>query len=124
MKFITHPQHTRHLGAPVGWNHSEVHCGSLSIHDTTTGNYPAMESAWKPEGFEGARLALGEATLRLTVIGQNHPPVSLHIDSPEPDRATKRANLTKLLAELIEYARKENFWVEVSTKAHSVTVGG
>jgi hypothetical protein len=77
MKTIPHPQHSRNLGAPLGWDHTKVHCGSLSIHDTNVGGYKAMESAWVPEENEALMLALGFADIRLAVIGQTHPPVSM-----------------------------------------------
>lgn len=109
MKFVPHPKETRNLGAPVGWDHSKVRCGSLSISDITPGGQPAMESLWVPEGFEGARLALGEAEIRLAIYGVSHPPVSM-VCWPKMslDRETKQRNLDALLGELREYALVED----------------
>lgn len=119
MQFVPHPKQTRSLGAPLGWDHSKVHCGSLSICDTQVGGYAKMESVWEPEGFEAARLALGEASIRLGVIGTVHPPVSMHVQIKDIDRKQQRENLSKLLHDLLEYANAEGFSVEASAQVGS-----
>lgn len=83
MKFIPHPNHTRNLGAPLGWHHSKVHCGSLSISDTKIGGYPAMASRWQLEGFEDVYMMLG-ASVELAVISASHPPVSMVVIPTAP----------------------------------------
>ena len=110
MKFVKHPQHSRWLGAPIGWDHDDVPCGALSIKDTLTGAYPSMESSWEPEGFEAARLALGEADIRLAIVSTAHPPVSMIVyPKLELDRDTRRVNLMRHLRELAGYAAQEGF---------------
>lgn len=113
MKFINHPQHTRSLGAPPSWDHSKIHCGSLSISDKVAAGYPFMESAWVPEGFEGARLALGEAHVRLAIYSQSHPPVSMVVHFQVLERRQLEHNLQKHLEEVLAYAKQEGYLVQL-----------
>ena len=76
MKFVPHPQHTRSLGAPIGWDQSKVHCGSLSIQDDTINGYHVMKSQWEFEGAESAYMLLG-GKVELCIWSDVHPPVSL-----------------------------------------------
>lgn len=113
MHFVHHPQQTRDLGAPEGWDHSKVHCGSLSIKDYEMApGVLAMESRWVPDGFEAARLALGEADIRLSVIGRSHPPVTLRMHmNLNLSPMERQVNLTRLLNDLLEYAQDEGLQV-------------
>lgn len=74
MDIIQHPNTTRILGAPVGWDHSKAPCGSLPIVDSKIDG--CMYSYWKPSPYDIERLQLG-AVLQLGVVGSSHPPVSL-----------------------------------------------
>lgn len=115
MKTVPHPQQTRALGAPIGWDQSKVHCGSLSIRDDTSTGYAVMKSRWEPEGFEAVAIALGAAQLELGVWGEAHPPVSL-IAHPvagwTEDRGRMALAYEKTLRNLIEHAEANGFKVE------------
>jgi hypothetical protein len=97
MNFIPHPQHTRNLGAPVGWDHTKIHCGSLSISDTRANGYPAMASRWKLEGFEDVYMMLG-SSIELAVYGQQHPPVSMVVIPADVTAEQVDAAIAKLRA--------------------------
>lgn len=107
MKFVTHPQHNRWLGAPLGWDHTKVLCGALSIHDQRDKSTPRMESTWEAEGFEPLALALGLGQIRLAVYGQAHPPVSLTIwpAAREHTKEDLRDRYNNVLALLEDHAR-------------------
>lgn len=115
MKTVPHPQQTRALGAPIGWDHSKVHCGSLSIHDDTSAGYGVMNSRWEPEGFEAVALALGAAQIELRVFSEVHPPVSV-IAHPVTGWTEHRHRMAmayeKTLRNLIEHAEANGFKVE------------
>lgn len=115
MKTVPHPQQTRALGAPIGWDHSKVHCGSLSIHDDTSAGYGVMKSRWEPEGFEAVALALGAAQIELGVWGDAHPPVSLiayPVTGWTEDRGRMALAYEKTLRNLIEHAEANGFKLE------------
>lgn len=112
MKFVQHPQHTRSLGAPPGWDHSKVHCGSLSIKDTNVAGCATMESCWTPEGAEAMTLALGLADIRLAVFGRVHPPVSLIVypnSAAYSDRQALEQKLTAAMRDLMQIAESNGF---------------
>ena len=72
---------TRYLGAPPGWRpETHGHCGHLAIQDHPTTAGPAMMSAWEPTPEEITRIVAGAPVL-LTVIGEVHPPVAVHVGS-------------------------------------------
>jgi hypothetical protein len=70
--------HTRVLGAPSGWDHSQVPCGSLAIKDSTAHGQQIMESVWYPTHEELQWLNAGQP-VRLTVFGQIHPPIAVGV---------------------------------------------
>lgn len=113
MHFVPHPQQTRNLGAPEGWDQKRLSCDSLSIKDYEMApGVMAMESRWELDGFEAARLALGEADIRLSVIGRSHPPVAMRVQMGVNLSETQRQlNLTRLLNDLLEYAQGEGLQV-------------
>lgn len=108
MNFVKHPQHTLYMGAPEDWNEAtQGPCGALSIFDMRGRPLPKMESAWVPEGYEGMLLALGSGQIRLNIIGQVHPPVSMHV-APVKVVRTDEENLelfNRVLRDLAEAAR-------------------
>lgn len=115
MKTVSHPQQTRALGAPIGWDHTKVHCGSLSIHDDRSNGYSVMKSRWEPEGCEALALALGAAQIELGVWGATHPPVSqiaYPVTGWTEDRARMALAYEKTLRDLIEHAEANGFKVE------------
>lgn len=72
-----HPNTTRYLGAPAGWEpDSQGPCGHLSISDIPTTAGRAMESLWEPTPDELAELNAGGVVV-LTIVGTTHPPVAL-----------------------------------------------
>ena len=123
MKTVPHPQQTRALGAPVGWDHTKVHCGSLSIHDDKSNGYHTMKSRWQTEGCEALALALGAAQIELGVWGQAHPPVSLiayPVTGWTQDRAAMKLAYEKTLRELSEHAEANGFLVGLMVRSVSV----
>lgn len=66
------------LGAPVGWNQSELPCGALAITRTEFEGKPAMVSFWRPTAEELALLNQG-ALVSLWVFGASHPPVAVAV---------------------------------------------
>lgn len=78
-----HPETTRWLGAPRGWEPSEHGtCGHLAVADVQHPAGQAMLSRWEPTPDELALLNAGGA-VELSVVGSVHPPVSL-IAVPPP----------------------------------------
>lgn len=122
MKFVQHPQHTRNLGAPIGWDHSKIHCGSLSIQDRVQSGQPLMESAWSFEGRESLLLALGLAQVRLAVFGTMHPPVSMQVVQTVVDRQAVVKAVEKALTDLAEYASELRLVATVTTGPNGVAV--
>lgn len=127
MQYIPHPQHTRNLGAPIGWDHSKVHCGSLSISDKTMQGMPVMESYWKPEGFEDVMIMLG-TPIALGVYAQSHPPVSIILPWQEPKSRAAYIDATKAaFAKMVEHAKANGLSVSIDMKnaddQWSMTVG-
>jgi hypothetical protein len=115
MKTVPHPQQTRALGAPPGWDQTKVHCGSLSIHDDQSSGYPVMKSRWEPEGFEAVALALGSVQIELGVWNTEHPPVSLiahPVTGWTADRGRMALAYEKTLRDLVEHAEANGFKTE------------
>ncbi len=115
MKTVPHPHQTRALGAPIGWDHTKIHCGSLSIQDDRSSGYPVMKSRWEPEGFEAIAMALGAVQIELAVFSEMHPPVSL-IAYPATgwtaDRGRMAMAYEKALRNLIAHAEANGFKLE------------
>lgn len=69
------------LGAPVDWDENKNgECVALPVkaHRDEHQN-PIFQSAWEPSEEEKAIIAAGGRII-LTVWGQMHPPVGLHIE--------------------------------------------
>ena len=114
MKTVPHPQQTRALGAPMGWDHSKVRCGSLSIQDDRSNGYPVMKSRWEPEGLEAVAMALGAAQIELGVFSEVHPPVSqiaYPVTGWTEDRGRMALAYENTLRNLIEHAEANGFKV-------------
>lgn len=69
---------TRVLGAPRNWDQQRIECGGLPIIDYEISGVPCMSSFWKPTEEELAQLNAG-AHIKLTIIGQSHPPVCVEV---------------------------------------------
>jgi hypothetical protein len=118
MKFVTHPQHTRYLGAPLGWNEQrDGPCGALSIHDMRDQQPAKMESCWELEGFEPISLALNLADIRLGVIGSGHPPVYMQV-MPKPGKSHEdvKAAMQGVLTKLAHYAEVNELVIRTDTQ--------
>lgn len=77
-----HPQTTRWLGAPLGWEPDEHGtCGHLAIVDVQHPAGHAMISRWEPTPDELALLNAG-GSVELQIVGAVHPPVSLIVVPP------------------------------------------
>lgn len=72
---------TRILGAPQDWDEdTNGPCGGLAIRDENTTAGHGMTSAWFPTLEEIQRIVEG-APVYLTILGKDHPPVSLSVGS-------------------------------------------
>lgn len=124
MKSVPHPAQTRNLGAPIGWDHTKVFCGGLSIHDDRSAGYQLMKSRWEPDGFEALAIALGAAQFELGVWNTVHPPVSViahPVTGWTQDRAKMARAYERVLRELVEHAEANGFvlaegGIAISTK--------
>ena len=68
------------LGAPEGWDQSQLPCSALPITRTECDGIPAVVSYWKPTENELAILVAG-GSIALWVIGSTMPPVILAVDA-------------------------------------------
>jgi hypothetical protein len=77
------PNATRFLGAPQGWDEArDGHCGTLPVLDRSDpDDGHTMTSVWELMPDELERLKAG-GSVRLTVVGSMHPPVSLEVGEP------------------------------------------
>lgn len=75
-----HPEATRWLGAPKGWQpDKDGDCAHLAICDRREPDAtPHMESWWEPSPADLALLNAG-GRVRLNVVGTGHPPVWLDV---------------------------------------------
>ncbi|MED5546195.1 MAG: hypothetical protein VYD90_13175 [Pseudomonadota bacterium] len=72
-----HPDTTRWLGAPKGWEPAtHGSCSHLAVTDIETPSGPAMRSRWEPTPDELAILNAG-GSVELQILGCVHPPVSI-----------------------------------------------
>jgi len=79
MKATGHPSNTRVLGAPVGWDQSELPVHALPITDRVLDDHiDTVVSYWKPTPEELTMLNAG-ALVELSVIGRTMPPVALEV---------------------------------------------
>lgn len=88
-----HPDTTRYLGAPAGWEPSRHgSCGHLSIADVQHVAGNIMLSRWEPTAAELAVLNAG-GSIELGVIGTIHPPVSIGVIDPPRDEIAQSTTL-------------------------------
>lgn len=76
MNPIQHPSNNAVLGAPAGWDQTELPVAALAITRTVVDGVPAVVSFWKPTAEDLALLNAG-GSVALCVLGQSMPPVSL-----------------------------------------------
>lgn len=79
MDKVQHPSNNKVLGAPAGWDQSDVPCSALAVTEIAWGDGPAIVSFWKPTAQELADLNAG-AYVALWVSGQGMPPVALSVE--------------------------------------------
>ena len=71
---------TRTIGESQGYIPLPVR--DVFLTDAATGLYtPAMQTSWMPTSEEMARLRAGHP-IRLTILGNSHPPVIMEVDEP------------------------------------------
>ena len=78
MNFIQHPTNNAVLGAPKGWDQSQLPCSALPITRTDMDGLPAVVSFWKPTADELKALNAGQS-VALWIVGGTMPPVSLTV---------------------------------------------
>lgn len=79
MNRTQHPSNNDVLGAPKGWDQSEIPCDALPITRTEVEGSPVIVSFWRPTGEDLAALQAG-GTVALWVFGRGMPPVSLGVE--------------------------------------------
>lgn len=79
MRPTQHPSNNRVLGAPIGWDQSELPCGALAITDMVVDGIPRVVSFWRPDADELAALNAG-GTVALWIVGRTMPPASLSVE--------------------------------------------
>lgn len=77
-----HPTNNDVLGAPKGWDQSELPCSALPITRVIADRVEHVVSFWRPTPDELKKLANG-ALVELWVVGHNMPPVALAVDALE-----------------------------------------
>jgi len=81
MRPTQHPTNNDVLRAPTGASIEE--CKPLAITRIRfSDGTPAVWSFWQPSDTERAAIAAG-ASIRLSAIGQTHPPVHIGVDGVE-----------------------------------------
>lgn len=81
MKPVQHSSNNAVLAPPPGMTLEQ--CQPLSITRVQyTGGLPGVWSYWQPSDAERVAIAAG-ASVRLSAIGNTHPPVSLGVDGVE-----------------------------------------
>lgn len=77
-----HPSNNHVFGAPGGWDQDKLPCSALpvTLGPTDEGGWAGIMSYWKPTDEELAVLNAG-GLVKLTVLGRQHPVVSLGVDS-------------------------------------------
>ncbi|MBT2326103.1 hypothetical protein J7E62_27620 [Variovorax paradoxus] len=80
MRPTQHPSNNRVLGAPAGWDQSELPCGALAITDTVVDGMPHVVSFWRPTAEELATLNAG-GTVALWIVGRTMPPAALCVEA-------------------------------------------
>ena len=78
MNKIQHPSNNAVLGAPAGWDQTQLPCSALAITRTEIDGMSAMVSYWRPEADELAVLNAG-GSVALHVLGATMPPVMLMV---------------------------------------------
>lgn len=81
--------HTRHsscndaLGAPPGWDHTQLPCDAVAITRSQVRGMHCVSTFWLPSPEELAALNAGGSVV-LTCIGKTMPPVILDVTPAEP----------------------------------------
>jgi hypothetical protein len=116
MNFVKHPQHSRFIGAPHGWDEArDGPCDALSVCDKVDGVYAVMESVWEPDYQEAVAMAAGLQNIRLGVFGRVHPVVYMSTLPATLPREELRDRLLKAAQWLAGIAHSHNFHLSVST---------
>ena len=79
MRPTQHPSNNRVLGAPAGWDRSELPCGALAITDQIIDGVPHVVSFWRPDADDLAKLNAG-GTVALWIVGRTMPPASVGVE--------------------------------------------
>lgn len=79
MNRIQHPSNNGVLGAPKGWDQTELPCGALPVTRVVADGVPHVVSFWQPTPEELKALAAG-APVELWVVGHTMPPVALAVE--------------------------------------------
>lgn len=78
MRWIQHPSNNDVLGAPKGWDQSQLPCGAIPITRTDCHGHEMVCTYWMPTAEELAKLNEGQPVV-LAVMGTTMPPVGLTV---------------------------------------------
>lgn len=79
MDYVDFKGRTHLLGKPPNWKEERGPCGTLPVRVEVHAGVPEFHSYWLPNEVELANLLAGQA-IRLTIIGNSHPPVSVAVE--------------------------------------------
>lgn len=74
-----HPSNNDVLGAPKGWDQSELPCSALPITRVKFGELDAVVSYWRPSESELAILNSG-GSVEISILGRTIPPIMVGVD--------------------------------------------
>lgn len=80
MNKTQHRSNNAVLGAPDGWDQSQLPCDALPVTKLLWDGLPAVVSYWRPTAEELAALNTG-ALVALSVVGHTMPPVALYVEA-------------------------------------------
>ena len=79
MRPTQHSSNNRVLGAPAGWDQSELPCGAIAVTDVIADGVPCVLTFWRPSAEELAQLNAG-GLISLSIVGRTMPPAALGVE--------------------------------------------
>ena len=111
MNFFKHPSNNLALSTPEGHDQSNLGIYTLPVTRTTINGVQCVQSFWKPDLDELARLNAGTC-LVLSVMGHTMPPVALFVEETVQVDDVVRLNITKAQLELAFEAWEQGFRID------------